>query len=372
MKKIIFFLLLSFPFNILSDECNSTFLQNIKCNTDFFAYAGYEYILSSAGRPLKPRPIAGFSVNYSPHDWLRFTLAMNLEDTYNIDDILTFGFLTLTHKFDENWGIKLRTGRIKNQHGLYNEILNNPLLRPTLIPAQGIYFEPLRSLFQSVNGISLSVLYNDFEVGYTIGSPKVINSSLVARFLLNTDEVKLTENFGDIQNFFFNWRSSNSYWTIRGNHTISRMSPTGNNVNSVADQDYTQLGIIYDGNGWSFSAEVMNVSIPQEKFFDSAYAFSLFLDYDINERWQAYIAYNQFKVAHNKYARLTVDTKNDRINSLYARDISIGNKFYWNNFVLGAEIHLVEGAVWLPLKEQQRFNHNKWIYGAVQLFYYWD
>lgn len=373
MRTFVIILLLFFSSYAHSKECvKGSFLQDFICDSDFFAYAGYEYVGSSAGQPIKSGPIAGFSVNYNPYDWLGMTVAMNLENTYKIDDFLTFAFIKTTHQFNGDWGVKFRAGRIKNQFGLYNTVLRNPLLRPTIIPPS-LYVQPLRSMFQSTDGISLSLLYKDFELGYSIGSPVLIDPESATLFLTNQAQPQLTNNFGDTQNFYFNWMSNDSYWNVRANYNMVRMSPNGNGPLSVGDINYINFGVEYDPATWLFSLELMLINTPEmswaNDFKNFTKAVSIIVGYDINDWWHIYANYNYVFVT--KDLERPIPPAGDK-NSVFSTDISIGTKFYYGNLVLGLELHYAEGAAFLPFDEQIRHNNSRWVYGAAQLFYYWN
>ncbi len=73
--------------------------------------------------------------------------------------------MELSYSHSLEWQSKLYLGRFKNYHWLYSSTRDVPMLRPTIVLPQSVYFDATREMSVGGDGAALKSLYTDDYVG---------------------------------------------------------------------------------------------------------------------------------------------------------------------------------------------------------------
>jgi len=90
-------------------------------------------------------------------------LARNAGDMYDGTPVLDYGLADVTLDETPTRRLGVRLGRLKNPMGLYNETRDVPFTRPSIFLPQVIYFDKVRNMVLSTDGI---MVYGDLYSGH--------------------------------------------------------------------------------------------------------------------------------------------------------------------------------------------------------------
>ena len=76
---------------------------------------------------------------------------------------LDYGLIDLTLNETDTRLLGVRLGRLKNPLGLYNETRDVPFTRPSVFLPQSVYFDKVRNLILSTDGL---MFYGDYRTRY--------------------------------------------------------------------------------------------------------------------------------------------------------------------------------------------------------------
>lgn len=82
-------------------------------------------------------------------------LARRAGDMYDGSPVLDYGLLDMQLLSSPDYRLGVRLGRIKNPFGLYNETRDVPFTRPSIFLPQVVYFDKVRNLVMSSDGMML-------------------------------------------------------------------------------------------------------------------------------------------------------------------------------------------------------------------------
>ena len=208
-------------------------------------------------------------------------------------------------------------GRIKNPIGLYNETRDVAHTRQGILNAQTIYFDKVRELVMSSDGIHLygeyflpnGSLLIQTGIGYPLPNKNVEYAYMGKDWAGNIsgDELGI---FGRLiyEHDGGRWIYSltGTRMTLDFNHGVKDAIPfpAGAGLSSGdIDIDYTVLSAQYNGEKWQFTTEVAFEHTSYNDIgaaFDSSGFDSLGyygqLDYKFTPQWQAFIRYEEFQL----------------------------------------------------------------------------
>lgn len=300
-------------------------------------------------------------------------------------------------------------GRIKNPIGLYNETRDVAHTRQGVFAPQVIYFDKVRNLIMSANGVHLysnHVLENG-NLLLQAGTGYPIPDKNVEYAYLGQDWAGKLE--GDNLSFFgrIMYEHDGGRWiySLSGasldldfNHGAADAIPfpTGAGLSSgEIEIDYTVLSAQYNGEKWQLTTEVALEHVTYNDIgvaFDSAGFNSLGfygqLDYKITANWQAFIRYEEFQLHKDdwngkKAAQKSINTSQFLsgfgiqqtpfpAHTNYTKTWVIGG--HWDikpNLRLRTEYQITEGAATLSSRENNiPLTDKYWDMFAISMSYH--
>lgn len=319
---------------------------------DVNGYVGYQYVNSTApNHDVVSEPELGVSGSLQITDnlsaYTQFTYSKN-----NLDDAMVYSFMSYDSKLSDSVGIGIKAGRLRHDYALYNEVRVNPRTRPGIIMPQSIYWDSLKFLLISGDGINFNTSIKNLELGYTLDKPEIVNNIAEAKvwspLLLNS-----------VSSYFGSHQLATAKYTFTDIPLVLKSSWTwldlGNdNTKYVAmlfpgkgnDHQVVQLwnnGFISKIDDFTLSGEVLMVKPFVADWFNSNetnFGVSVTGRYEVTEHISMYTNYNEYNSAKRyngtKPAHLTG-----------AKDINFGINYHEKDWMVGAEIHHVNGSRWL-------------------------
>ncbi len=295
-------------------------------------------------------------------------------------------------------------GRIKNPIGLYNDTRDVAHTRQGIFNAQTVYFDKVRELIMSSDGMqfyseylfSNGALLIQAGMGYPLPDKNVEHTYMGKDWAGNIsgDELGL---FGRVMYEHDGGRwiyaITGSQTTLDFNHGAADATPFGLSSGEI-EIDYTILSAQYNGEKWQFTTEValqhtsyndISIAFDNAGFDSTAYYGQL--DYKFTPQWQAFIRYEEIhlhddwngkKTAEKSIANSQFLADNYGIQQTptpahanYAKIWTVGG--YWdikNNFRIRTEYQLVEGTLTLSPRENNiPLSDKYWNLFAISLSY---
>lgn len=311
----------------------------------------------------------GVNASWQPLTGLQMAGQMVLRRAGETDDgspRIDYGLInyTLFSDMTNRWGVRL--GRIKNPLGLYNETRDVIFTRPSILLPQSIYFDPIRSLVLSSDGMFFYgerlTDYGDFFFQAGAGYPRAVDREVepfVFGQRLASGEFESQISY--ISRLLYEWQGGR----IRAGLTYVQAD-----WEYDEDSPFTVVGsgslrfkpwifsLQYNAERWSLTAEYSQreiqlkdfVALPDTSLNQEAYY--LQGSYRFSERWEGLLRYDAYffdkKDRSGEQFALT-DPLGRPAHSRFAKDWTVGLR--WSvtpNFSVWAEYHRVDGTGWLP------------------------
>lgn len=300
-------------------------------------------------------------------------------------------------------------GRIKNPIGLYNETRDVAHTREGIFLPQAIYFDKIRDLTISADGIQLYAHYyfdNDAilfrgGVGYPLVD-KNVEYTLMGRDWSGDLKAETPGVFGRIR-----YEQEGGRWiyaltaveakldfNARGSDLLA--FPYGAGLSSgKIDINYLQLSAQFNGEKWQFTTEAVLEGVDYERIssdFDQNDADSLGFfvqaNYRFTPQWQAFLRYEEFQKDIDdwngkKSAQRSLTTSQILAKYGISQDPLPAHNFYSKAWVFGgrwlinhslmlrAEYHIIDGtAVLSPRENDMAHAKQNWDLFSISLSYY--
>ncbi len=324
--------------------------------------------------------------------------AGNMDNGSPSVDYALFDF-TLLNRQEGNLGLYL--GRIKNPVGLYNESRDVAHTRQGVFSAQSIYFDTVRELAISSDGVQLhgeyflptGSLLVQFGIGYPIPDKNVEHSYMERDWAgkLDGDDLSwvgrvMYEHDGG------RWIFSLSTASLELDFDSK---PSDNNVPFIGinsgeiNIDYTVISGQFNAENWQFTSEVAIQNVNYDNigglFSDAGtdpLAYTLELNYRLTSQWQTFIRYEVFYL--NRHDRNGKKTYNQQMEILaplslpvkpsyayFSKSWVVGGR--WDispNLMARAEYHWFNGAAILSSRDNNLANvKQNWDMFAASLSY---
>lgn len=134
----------------------------------------------------------GVNATFEPTDRLRLSgqlLSRRAGELYSDSPKVDFALADLAVRSGPRYKVNLMAGRIKNPIGLFNDTRDVAFTRPSIFLPQVIYFQKVRSLMLSADGLAVrSNLFlpsGSLELQVGVGTP-VVDENVESAYLLNT------------------------------------------------------------------------------------------------------------------------------------------------------------------------------------------
>ncbi|MCB1877004.1 MAG: hypothetical protein KDH88_13605 [Chromatiales bacterium] len=275
---------------------------------------------------------------------------------------LDYGLLDYSPISDLNRRYGVRLGRIKHPLGLYNDTRDVAFTRPGILLPQSIYFDRLRDLLLSSDGVQVYgeriTPLGSFTAQLQLGYPQV-DKAIEYSFFGFDAPGKMDGNpvfFGRLL-----YDDPSGRWRLGFTHSGARFDyeATGN--------DFVSDGFVYlrqyilsaqmHTDDWTFSAEYLRQPtrfrdlgpfLPQRTFpLESYYIQGV---YRFAPRWDLVLRYDAIFLDRNDQDGS--ETTSGPEASSFARDWTIG--LGWQpkpNLLFRTEMHMVDGTAWLPAQD---------------------
>ncbi len=294
------------------------------------------------------------------------------------DPVIDYLFADWSPLQQQNQQAGVRLGRIKNAFGFFNETRDVAFTRPSISMPQSIYFEQVRELLLSSDGIALyyrnpteqgqwlvDVQYGELQTGDSTEAV-LMGSSWVGNF----DNSKLR-----LARVIFEPRGGRWRFGLTGLDARLPFTPgSGDPATLTAGEIQVQMAIVsaqYNLEYWSFTGEALQATTrwkelgPLFEASKTMRSFYLQLDHRFNERWQLMFRYDRQQLDINDLQGNDFNLKTGLPgHQQFARDLILGLRYQprpqWD---LRAELHRVDGTSWLfkqdnpdPSALKQRWN----------------
>ena len=339
-------------------------------------YVGYRHISTTAQNSnIVSEPELGLALSLDlDNNWSMFTQFYFEE---SLDNALAYSFITYQNQLSKDFQVRVNAGKLRHNFGLYNDTRINPRTRQGVIMPQAIYWDSLRHLITSGEGVNVGIKWNQLELGYTIDNPIVTDPIHEAKVWSSTLLNEIHTSFGSHQLATLKYTFTTlpvvlkSSWTRidLGNdnsYIVKYVFPGYENDNQVSQ--IWNNGIILTKGDWTLSAEMMILKPFFGAWFNSdkhALGVSYTAEYEINENVSVRANYNSYKTPPKKYPPQPWYT--------YADDSNIGVNYHRDNWMISAEVHHINGGRWVdPTDWAQNPNSYKewWMVGLNAVYFF--
>jgi len=288
----------------------------------------------------------------------------------------------------EQGQIGVYLGRIKNPIGLYNETRDVSHTRQGIFAAQSIYFDKVRDLILSADGIQL---YGDYSLpngtlflrgglGYSIPDENVEQAYLGANFAGKLESNKLAL-LGQIlyEHDGGRWIFSATGVTLEIDYESQPADALFGISDGTLKVDYTVLSTQYNGEKWQLTGEVAFENInPQgisefhQALNSNTLGYSLEANYRLTSKLQGFIRQERFYIdKDDKNGSQYNATYLQPASSRYSKSWVIGGRWDINpNWMARVEYHSFKGlAILSPVENTTPTAKENWDMFALSLSY---
>ncbi len=321
----------------------------------------------------------GINGHWQATDRLTFSAQVTARDAGKTDDgnpRLDYGFLDYRLYNSDTYSAGIRLGRAVNAQGLYNSTRDVAKTRPSIILPQSIYFDTLRNLALSSDGIyfyqDLFRGAHEFSTQFSYIEPRADDPDLEPIVLSSFRPGRFEGSSSWLANFLYDYDFGKIRLGITATQLntdyISRSDPfltNGEFIFSpiIFSAQYQTERVTFSAEYMRRRSELKNLGAPFDgKLNGSGYYIQT--QYRINNEWSVYTRFDnltsddsdRFGDIFEQNTGLSGDTR-------YAKDFMIGARWDINqNWLISAEYHDVEGRGWLSLLETPANNGSR----------YWD
>ncbi|WP_421861925.1 TonB-dependent receptor domain-containing protein [Motiliproteus sp.] len=257
----------------------------------------------------------------------------------------------------------VRVGRIKNALGFFNETRDMAFTRPGLILPQSIYFDQVRELQHSSDGVALY-----YRQGNSLGEWQLdlqygrlqTGENTEALFLGGVMNGEFGNSMLALARLQFEPQASRWRMGLTRAHLDLPFNPAAGDplTKGELDVEMTVLSLQHNRERLSFTAEAMLVDtrwknlgiLPDHKTLQAYY---LQVDYRFTDQWQAMVRYDDLVLDKDDRDGVAFNMLTGRPAHLqFAQDWSLGLRYQPSqNWDLRAEVHRVDGTAWLSKKD---------------------
>jgi len=323
----------------------------------------------------------GANLSYQPQPNLLIAgqlLSRTAGELYDGSVRMDYGLVDVAAIMEPDLRLGVRAGRLKNPLGFYNDTRDVPFTRPSVFLPQSIYFDRVRNLELSTDGLGvysdmqltsgdlfLQLNYGMLDVDQNVeyafmfqdwpGKLESDDPWFVGRLLYEIDAGRI--------------RLAGSYATGELNY---KPAPVDILLPGAISVDFWVLSFQYNEEYWSFTAEYMNEPINWKNFGPNSFfagdntAAGWYLQgaYRPHPDWELLLRYDvSYLNKHDKDGSESGATQGIPGHNFYAKDLTFGVRWdVTSSFMLRAEYHVVEGTSWLSSLETDPLTSSK----------YWD
>lgn len=307
---------------------------------------------------------AGIGGSWKPHSRLQFSAqsiyrraGKSSQDGLQLD----YGFVDFNILNSMDYGLGVRTGRVKNTYGFYNDTRDVASNKPSILLPQSIYLDSLRQLFHTMDGVST---YGNMQWGSTL-----LNLDLIYGKPLideNTETVMLNyPRLGDIENEKMlvgramleddsgRWRFGYSFVQLRSDY---KASANDYSVDGKTNINLNLVSFEYNYKKWQVTAEYQRRDLEYIDInyhgFQQSYASDAYygqVSYQIKPDWRVFARHDTYYLFRDdKNGKKFEAERGLPAHETYAKDTTAGIRYDMNkHWIVAAEYHYINGSAWL-------------------------
>ena len=291
-------------------------------------------------------------------------LARRAGEGHENDLEVDYGLIDYRAVTNESGDLGVRLGRIQNPFGLYNDTRDVAFTRPSVILPQSIYFDRVRDLALSADGVHL---YGERRmkwgfISLQLGAARLRLNSLETEMVLLGDDRpgELEDKISFIGRILFSSDDEKIRVALSGTEVNIDYIPGQNDPSEKGDITFSPLifSFQYHDEHWNFTSEYARrkfrfnniIYSPLDEFTGESYYFQF--HHRIKSGIWGFVRHDVTYLNNNdkngkKFEALTLGARPDY--SQFARDWTIGARWEINNhWMVAAEHHWVDGTAWLP------------------------
>jgi hypothetical protein len=273
-----------------------------------------------------------------------------------------FADWSLLQQTDQQAGLRL--GRIKNAYGFFNETRDIAFTRPGIIMPQSIYFDQVRELLLSSDGIALYYRKNTDQGQWLVDAQYgqlQTGSSTEAILMGRTWAGSFGDSTVKLARVIFEPNGERWRFGFTGLDSSLPFSPAPADLAFIptAGKVTVQMAIVsaqYNQEYWSFTTEALQGKTRWHNlgpiFADAKTmrSFYLQLDHRLSHQWQLMLRYDQQQLDKDDPQGKAFSQRPGAGpgHQQYSRDWALGLRYQPDSqWDLGAELHQTEGTSWL-------------------------
>jgi len=286
---------------------------------------------------------------------------------HNSDTEIDYALLDYRLITNDTLDLGFRAGRIKNPIGLYNDTRDIAFTRPSIILPQSIYFDRVRRIILSADGVHLYGEYRK-ESGfltYQIGAakPRVSDRDTELALLGGNRPGDLDGATSFVGRIIYDWDGGRSRFSLSGLQVNLDYSPGNNDPSDSGDITFSELifSFQYNAENWIYTSEYARrefeysdiIYSPEDNFQGESYYFQG--QYKLSSRWWGLLRYDVTYTDISDKSGKEFETKSRGTRPAYSRfakDWTLGLRWDINSsWMVSAEHHWVNGTAWLPTQD---------------------
>jgi hypothetical protein len=335
-------------FLLLPVQVHAFTIDTLGIRAHINGYLGYKYIASTAKNsaiPSQPELGINLSVELNDH-WSTYT-QFQYDD--NIENAMAYNFISYKTALSEDAELSINAGKLRHRYGLYNSARVNPLTRQGVVMPQAIYWDSLRDILTSGTGVEFNIEWKNLEISYSITDPAVTDPDYDAKIwsprLLKTVDT----SFGSFQLATLQYTFDTIPLVYKGSWTrinlgsqntpaVKFLFPQYENSEQITTIWTNSLKYVH--NDWTFSAESILVQpFFAEKTSQLGLGLSFTAQYELTEHTALMVNYNEYRSGKPRASAQPWYN--------YAKDINIGVTYHRDKWLVGAQIHRINGGRWV-------------------------
>ncbi len=318
----------------------------------------------------------GLNASYQPLPNLLFSGQLLSRAAGEMDDgsvRMDYALVDYSPIMNANTRLGVRAGRLKNPLGFYNDTRDVPFTRPSIFLPQSIYFDRVRNLELSSDGVGV---YGNWTTNIGEISAQAyygtlsIDENVEYSFLGDDLPGKLATD-----DPWLVWRlmyeSDDGAWRLavsRASGVMDYKPGAGDFLTGgTIDLDFSVLSAQYNTEKWSLTAEWVWEPIDYSGF--DIPLFNTDLDvmgwyvqgtYRIDPSWEVFVRFDRSDV-NREFSFPPPPPVGPNVDyNFYGKDLTLGVRWdVTSQIMLRAEYHRVEGVVWTSSRENDFSNAEK-------------
>lgn len=336
-------------------------------------------------------------------------LSRRAGDLYSSSPQIDYALLDTTFHSSSRGSLGVYLGRIKNPIGLYNETRDVTHTRDGIFTAQSIYFDKVRNVYVSSDGLQLYGRYHHGNGAWSIragmGYPRIDKNAEYAYMGQDWDGDVGHNGPAVFGRMLYEHDGGRWIYAVTGVSVKAKFRagiadkvpfPAGPGLNSgTVDIDYSVLSMQYNGQKWQFTTELafqaaryhdISPNFAAQNFNSLGYYTQL--SYKFTPKWQSFLRYEEFQLNHDDWngskrahqsreesaqlANFGIEQSAVPAHAFYTKTIAVGG--HWDvtpQWRVRAEYQIIEGTATLsPRENDMSLSEKYWDLFALSISYH--